>query len=263
MQDLKITIIQANLFWEDTKKNIATFDTRIKEIGEETDLIVLPEMFNTGFSINPKIIAEEYQGATFSWMQSKAYENNAVITGSVLTKIDGNYLNRLYWIMPDGSHHYYDKKHLFRLGKEWQVFTPGTKKLLVELKGWRIMPLICYDLRFPVWNKNRLIDGRYEYDLLIYVANWPAVRKYAWKHLLIGRAIENQAFVAGINRVGQDGNSMNHSGDSMILDAQGQIISQANTNQEETLTCHLSKSELVNFREEFKFSLDWDEFDVK
>jgi predicted amidohydrolase len=263
MQDLNVSIIQADLFWEDIPKNIEAFTRKIDGIDEETDLIILPEMFNTGFSINPDTITEEYLGPTFNWMQQMAKERNAAITGSVLTKVEGNYYNRLYWVEPNGSHKFYDKKHLFRLGKEWKIFTPGTKSLVVEWKGWKIKPLVCYDLRFPVWSKNRLIDGQYEYDLLIYVANWPAIRKYAWKHLLISRALENLSYVAGINRVGQDGHAINHSGDSMLVDTKGQIIAQANAYHEEMITTRLSFTELQNFRDQFPFSLDWDEFELK
>lgn len=263
MQDLTLTFIQAELAWEDTRQNLDNFDRKFRDIDQNSDLIILPEMFNTGFSINPKGIAEPPMGRTFCWMQEKATEKNAAITGSVLTVENQKYYNRLYWVFPDGSQRQYDKKHLFRLGKEWQVFSAGNEKIVVDYKGWKILPLICYDLRFPVWSKNRLIDGNYEYDLALYVANWPAVRKYAWKHLLIARAIENQAYIAGVNRVGTDGHNINHAGDSMLLDAKGQIIAQAYPYHEETITTVISKEELNNFRKQFQFALDWDEFEVK
>jgi len=263
MQDLKLALIQADLFWEDTSKNLAAFDAKIQAVEGGTDLIVLPEMFNTGFSINPENISEEPEGFTFGWMQHKARQKNAAITGSIITLENGHYFNRLYWVFPDGKFQYYDKKHLFRLGKEWQVFSAGSQKTIVEYKGWKICPLICYDLRFPVWSKNRMIDGKFEYDLLIYVANWPQIRNYVWKHLLIARALENQAYVVGVNRVGPDGNAILHTGDSMVLNAGGEIQAQAKPFMEEILSAMISKTELENFREKFKFSLDWDDFEFR
>jgi predicted amidohydrolase len=220
-------------------------------------------MFNTGFSIRPENIAQKPEGHAFAWMQQKAKLFDAAICGSILTLENGNYYNRLYWVFPDGSHQQYDKKHLFRLGKEWQIFSPGKQKVIIDYRGWKISPLVCYDLRFPVWSKNRLIDGRHEYDLLIYVANWPAVRRYAWKQLLIARGLENLAYVAGVNRVGQDGHGINHSGDSMLVDAKGQILAQAGDYHKEVLTITISKTELEEFRKNFPFSLDWDDFEIK
>lgn len=262
MQDLKLALIQADLFWEDTAKNLAAFDAKIHAVEDGTDLIVVPEMFNTGFSINPEHISEPPQGNTFNWMKQKAKQKNAAISGSVITQENDHYFNRLYWVFPDGTHRQYDKKHLFRLGKEWQVFSAGSQKTIVEYKGWKICPLICYDLRFPVWSKNRMINGEFEYDLLIYVANWPQIRSYVWKHLLIARALENQAYVVGVNRVGTDGNNINHTGDSMVLNAGGEIIAQAKAFKEEILKAKISMLELENFREKFRFSLDWDDFTI-
>jgi len=262
MQDLSISIIQSNLAWEDTETNLLNFDDKLKQVHKPTDLVVLPEMFNTGFSINPEKIAEKVGGFSLTWMQEKAAQLDCVVTGSILTQVDQNYFNRLYWVRPDGSYDFYDKRHLFRLGKEWQVFKGGNKKIIVELKGWKICPLICYDLRFPVWSKNRLLDGEYEYDLLIYVANWPEARNQAWKQLLIARAIENQAYVVGVNRVGNDGNSISHLGDSMIIDHMGDVLASTSPFKEELITFLLKKNDLLNFRKKFKFSLDWDRFEV-
>ncbi len=263
MQDLTITFIQADLAWEDTEKNIESFTGKIDGIIEKTDMIILPEMFNTGFSINPEDIAEKPGGRTFSWMQQKAKEKNAAMAGSVLTDDGGKYFNRFYWVNPDGSHHQYDKKHLFRLGKEWQVFTPGRKKTIVNFKGWKILPLVCYDLRFPVWSKNRLIDEEYEYDLLIYVANWPVLRVYAWKQLLIARAIENMAYVVGVNRVGMAEKKIDHSGESMLVDALGHEIAKAKPYVEEIITATISKTDLEETRKKLPFAMDWDDFEVK
>jgi len=263
MQNLTITIIQAELVWEDIQKNLINFDEKLKNLDEKTDLIILPEMFNTGFSINPKPIAEPPEGKTFRWMQEKSKQHDAAVCGSIITEDKGKYYNRFYWVLPDGSCEHYDKKHLFRLGKEWEVFSPGKKRVIIEYMGWKILPLVCYDLRFPVWSKNRLLDQEFEYDLLLYVANWPVVRKYAWKHLLIARALENIAYVAGVNRVGVDGNNMNHSGDSMLIDTKGQIIAQAKAYHETLITIYISKTELEDFRRKFRFALDWDEFQVE
>lgn len=262
MRDLNICLLQSYLYWEDAEKNLAAFESKISVIDQPTDLIVLPEMFNTGFSIQPEKIAEAPFGKTYRWMQRMAAQKNAALTGSVLTHEKGKYFNRLYWVYPDGTSLQYDKKHLFRLGKEWQVFTAGTQKLIVTYLGWKICPMICYDLRFPVWSKNRLIDGEYEYDLLIYVANWPEIRNHAWKHLLIARAIENQAWTIGVNRVGDDGNGIGHSGDSMVLNPQGQKVAQAQPMQDQTVFAKLSKTELEDYRSQFKFSLDWDDFTI-
>ncbi len=263
MQDLTLTLVQNELFWEDSDKNLAAFDRIMQDINEKTDLIILPEMFNTGFSINPENIAQKPKGIAFAWMQEKAKLFDAALCGSILTLENGNYYNRLYWVFPDGNHQQYDKKHLFRLGKEWQIFSPGNQKVIIDYQGWKISPLVCYDLRFPVWSKNRLIDGRHEYDLLIYVANWPAVRRYAWKQLLIARSLENMAYTVGVNRVGQDGHGINHSGDSMLVDAKGQILAQGSDYHKEVLTITISKTELGEFREKFPFSLDWDDFEIK
>lgn len=263
MQDLNIALVQSSLVWEDAEANLVSFDLKLKAIAPGSDLVMLPEMFNTGFSINPKKIAEKPGGKSFKWLQQKAAELNCVVTGSILTEDDGRYFNRLYWMQPDGKFDFYDKRHLFILGEEFRMLTAGRERKVFHLKGWNILPLICYDLRFPVWIKNRYLNGNYEYDLIICVANWPAVRQYAWKHLLIARAIENQAYVAAVNRVGEDGNGLAHSGDSAITDTQGQNISQANPGAEQIITATLSGNELLNFRRQFTVGMDWDAFELK
>ncbi len=260
MQDLNIALVQSSLVWEDAEANLRNFDQKLNEIAPETDLVMLPEMFNTGFSINPKRIAEHPDGRSFNWLRNKAAELNCVVTGSILTEEDNRYYNRIYWMHPDGSFETYDKRHLFRLGEEYKVFTAGNHRKIFEIKGWKILPLICYDLRFPVWIKNRYLDGSYEYDLIVCVANWPAVRQYAWKQLIIARAIENQAYAAAVNRVGADGNGFAHTGDSAITDPQGFIISQAQPEKEQIITASLSWNELQQFRRQFTIGLDWDEF---
>jgi len=262
MQDLKIALVQSSLVWEDAEANLKNFDQKLKALPPGTDLVLLPEMFNTGFSINPLKIAEKSDGKSVNWLRNKAKEMGCVITGSILTDVDGKFFNRLYWMQPDGSFQNYDKRHLFRMGEEVHVFTPGAERPVFELKGWKILPLICYDLRFPVWIKNHFDNGKYEYDLIVCVANWPAVRQYAWKNLLIARAIENQAYMAAVNRVGDDGNGKAHTGDSVVADAQGAIVAAANPGEEQIITATLRYSELQQFRKQFTVGLDWDEFDL-
>lgn len=262
MEDLRITIIQSSLHWEDIDANLKSFDSKISSIPlGSTDLIVLPEMFNTGFTMNATTYYEEMNGKTFNWMSDKSKEKNCVITGSLIIKENGNYYNRLIWMQPDGSYHTYDKRHLFRMSDEHSNYTKGTQRLIVELKGWKICPLICYDLRFPVWCRNRN-----DYDLLIFVANWPQKRVYAWKQLLIARAIENISYVVGVNRIGDDGNGFYHSGDSSVLDYLGaNLLSEANSSSDnefiETIT--LSYSKLESFRSSFPASKDADDFIIK
>jgi omega-amidase len=227
MQDLSVTIIQTNLFWENSTANLANLEEKMAQISLPTDLIILPEMFTTGFTMNAKTIAEPMNFTTFKWLKQQAKRTQAVITGSFIVKEGEHFFNRLIWMRPDGSFEVYDKRHLFRMGKEDKTFTAGTKRLIVELKGWRICPLICYDLRFPVWSRNikvvshksQVISETSEvktdkmplttydlltYDLIIYIANWPTVRSQVWDTLLQARAIENQSYCIGVNRVGSD-----------------------------------------------------------
>ena len=202
MDDLRITTIQTHLYWEDIDQNLVHFEEKLNALTEQTDIIVLPEMFTTGFTMNPKVLAESHGDKGLQWMQRKSKEKNCVLVGSISVKDGEKFYNRLYWVMPDGSYQSYDKRHLFQMGKEDVHYTAGSKKFVVEYKGWKICPLICYDLRFPVWSRNTKENT---YDVLVYVANWPEVRSYPWKQLLIARAIENQAYVVGVNRIGQIG----------------------------------------------------------
>ena len=259
--DLKITLIQSSLFWENKVKNIEQFSRKVDSVKTPTDLIILPEMFTTGFSMNTKNLAESITGDTVSWMKKKAAEKNCAITGSFICEENGKYFNRLVWMRADGTYSIYDKRHLFRMGDENNNYSSGDKKLLVELNGWKICPLICYDLRFPIWSRND--NGENKYDLLIYVANWPESRAHAWKTLLLARAIENQCYVAGVNRVGEDGNAITHSGDSAVINAKGEIISHLKSNQENIETIILNKDELNKFREQFPMLLDADKFEIK
>ena len=201
MDNLKVTSFQGYLFWENIDKNLQNIGSRLSAIREKTNLIILPEMFSTGFTMNAQKLAEPMDGNTMKWMHKTAEQYNCVITGSIIIKENGKYYNRLIWMRADGSYECYDKRHLFALGQEHQIYTSGNKKLIVEVNGWHVCPVICYDLRFPVWLRN----VHEEYDLLVIVANWPERRIAHWRSLINARAIENQAYVVGVNRVGHDG----------------------------------------------------------
>ncbi len=255
MQDLKVTLVQTPLFWEDIKKNLEMFSQKLFELKDKTDLIVLPEMFNTGFSMNVNILAEKMGGRSIQWLSETAAELNCNVVGSlIIGEKEFNY-NRLIWMRPDGSFFHYDKRHLFRMLDEHKSFTAGEDRQIVEINGWRLCPLICYDLRFPVWSRNR---G--DYDGLIYIANWPEARRHAWSSLLVARAIENQAYVIGVNRVGQDGNGLAFSGDSAAIDSRGKVFSKTQPYNAEIETVILSYQDLQDFREKFQVSLDADNF---
>jgi len=262
MQDLKVSIIQSELVWENAQKNIKNFNRKLDSIEGHSDLIILPEMFNTGFSINPGKCAENENGYTVKWLEEKAKSLDSVITGSVLIDDNGEFYNRLYWMPPDGNFLSYDKRHLFRLSEEYKVFSRGIEKIIVSLKGWKILPLICYDLRFPVWCKNSYIDGYYEYDIVFVVANWPEVRASIWKSLLPTRAIENMAYSIGVNRVGVDGHGFTHSGDSMIVDPKGQVLCYLEPHKEMYYTITLSYKGLNEIRKNYPVGLDWDRFSI-
>lgn len=262
MRDLKVILIQTALMWENIDANISMFDQYLDKIAHKVDLIVLPEMFNTGFTMQVDKCSEPNEGSTFRWMQQKAVSFKAVITGSVLTEDHGKYYNRMYWVKPDGTYDYYDKRHLFRMGNEHKTMTQGNVQKIVELNGWKINLQVCYDLRFPVWSKNSYQDGNYAYDLLIYVANWPAIRRHAYLPLLNARAIENQACLLWVNRVGKDGNEIDHSGDTRAIDAKGLIVNEAQSYKEEILQVDLSAEELVGFRNKFTVGMDWDKHQI-
>ncbi len=258
MEDLRISLIQTSLHWENVDANLQLFDEKLACIQQNfTDLIVLPEMFTTGFTMKATDNFEEMNGKTLHWMELKSKEKNCIVTGSFIIKENENYFNRLIWMKPDGSFFTYDKRHLFRMAKEDETYTPGNNKLIVELKGWRICPLICYDLRFPVWSRNKN-----DYDVLIYVANWPERRVFAWKQLLIARAIENQSYVIGVNRIGEDGNGIIYSGDSVTLDYMGTKISSIKPHQDTTETINLSYKKLEEYRQLFPAYRDSDGFDI-
>lgn len=254
---MKLTLLQSNLVWEDKSKNLDAFERQILSVEEDTDLIVLPEMFTTGFSMQPSLWAEPHLGDTFQKMQVWAEKKQAAILGSFIVEENHQYFNRAYFVFPDGNYQFYDKRHLFRMAKEDQYYSEGTQRLVVEYKGWKILSLICYDLRFPVWSRNNL-----DYDLLIYIANWPERRALPWQVLLKARAIENLAYVAGVNRIGKDGNGVEHSGDSALIDFKGEILSSIAPHQPQSETLKLSKTDLNKFRERFPVHLDADTFSI-
>jgi predicted amidohydrolase len=261
-EPINVTMIQAPLVWADKEANLKYFTDKIAGLEQSTDLIVLPEMFATGFVTEPVDISETMDGVVMQWMLYNAKLMNCVITGSIAVSENDKFFNRLIWMRPDGSFEQYDKRHLFRMGNEHHRFSQGNKQLIVEIKGWKIKPLVCYDLRFPVWSKNRLNDDRYEYDMLIYVANWPASRAYIWQSLIQARAIENQSFCIGVNRIGEDGKGIPHLGGSVIIDFKGKVITGCADNEPETLTYHFDYNSLDHYREQFKVALDWDEFNI-
>lgn len=256
-QILNTALLQANLEWENIEQNKALFEGKIKELPQETDLIVLPEMFSTGFSMNAKNLAEPDKGPTFQWMQRMASEKDAAVTGSLIISDKGNFYNRLYFVYPDGSSEKYDKRHTFTLAKEDETYASGQERLIVEYKDWKICPLVCYDLRFPVWARNTV-----DYDLLIYVANWPAARVAAWDILLKARAIENMSYCVGLNRVGRDGSDLNYVGHSAVYDCLGKQISSSLEEAEFTEVVALDKQHLMDTRSQLKFLQDRDRFTI-
>lgn len=256
MNSLKIALIQSSLHWEAKSTNLDMFAEKISNAKTNQDLIILPEMFSTGFSMKPELFGEEMNGESVAWMRSQAKKSNSVIAGSLIIKQEQSYFNRLIWMRPDGSLETYDKRHLFRLTNEQDHYVAGSERKIVELNGWRINLNICYDLRFPVWSRNRN-----NYDVLLNVANWPAKRSHPWKTLLRARAIENMCYVLGLNRVGEDGNGYFHSGDSAIIHPDGTAL-EACSVREKILYATLSKQDLVDFRERFQFYKDADDFTI-
>ncbi len=255
MDDLKVSIIQADLIWENPEANCHAFDEKLGQLSEETDLIVLPEMFNTGFSLESKKLAESMDGPTVAWMKTVAAKRQCVLTGSVIIEEDGKFFNRLIWVRPDGSISHYNKRHLFRMAGEHHNFSAGKSRTIVELKGWRINLQVCYDLRFPVFSRNRADD---QYDAMIYVANWPEIRRKPWSQLLYARAVENQCYIIAVNRVGEDGNKIPYSGDSIVINPKGEPMTEVPPSQEFTTTVSLSLSSLNAFRDKFPVGLDAD-----
>ena len=267
MSKLTITTIQSNLVWENKAANLLMLEQKIKSIEERTEIVVLPEMFSTGFSMNAAALAEDMNGETIIWMKRIAAEHKIILTGSIIVKEDNHYFNRLIWMLPNGEYGVYDKRHLFGFGKETEHYKAGNKRLIASVKGWKINVQICYDLRFPVWARQapfpseRAGGEAAEYDVLMYVANWPERRSHAWKTLLCARAIENQCYVVGVNRVGDDGNNIYHSGNSMIIDPLGQVLYH-NADEEDIFTLTLDKEMLDEVRSKFPFLKDGDSFSI-
>ncbi|MFZ0728015.1 MAG: amidohydrolase [Desulfobacterales bacterium] len=259
MPDLTVTLIQTELEWEDAASNLRRFDRLIGGLETATDLIVLPEMFTTGFSMNAAALAEEMSGRAVGWLQESARRTGAAVVGSLIIAADGRYYNRLCWARPDGTLETYDKKHLFGYAGEDRTYTAGGSALLVELKGWKIRPFVCYDLRFPVWVRNGHLA---DYDLALFIANWPQKRAAHWKALLPARAIENQCFVIGVNRIGSDGNGLCHSGDSSIIDPDGTVLFQ-NAHAPCVFTLTLERRRIDACRKEFPVLRDADQFALR
>lgn len=255
--ELSISILQPDLHWENPEENRANLGRAILSIESATDLVVLPEMFTTGFSMNASQLAEEQEGVTLDWMREMADATSAAITGSIIVKENRNFYNRLYFVFPDGSYDWYDKKHTFTLAGEHRTYTAGQKRLIVDFHGWKICPLICYDLRFPVWARNTE-----DYDLLVYVANWPEKRVVAWDALLRARAIENMSYCVGVNRVGLDGNDHNYVGHSAVYNVLGDQISRVDYEKEFLETVTLSKEHISDTRRHLQFLNDRDAFNL-
>lgn len=265
MASLTVTLLQSNLHWEDKAANRSMFGEKIRGIKEKTEIVILPEMFSTGFSMSPEKLAETMEGETIQWMKSLSAEKKIILTGSAIIEEDGNYYNRLIWMLPNGQYGVYDKRHRFAYAGEDEHYTSGSKRLIASVKGWKINLLICYDLRFPVWSRNVSTSGENgrstEYDVLIYVANWPDKRSLAWRTLLQARAIENQCYVIGVNRVGNDPNNIHYTGESMVIDPMGEIL-YCKKEEEDAFTITLDKEHLNTVREKLPFWKDGDKFTI-
>ncbi|TAN07500.1 MAG: amidohydrolase [Rhodanobacteraceae bacterium] len=261
MQNLRVSIVQGATRWHDPAGNRAYYGALIAPLAGTTDLIVLPETFSSGFSNEAIHNAETMDGPTVAWLKDRAKTLGAALTGSVQLRVGGDVFNRLLFVTPDGAVRYYDKRHLFRYADEHKRYAAGNARLVVEWQGWKICPLVCYDLRFPVFSRNRHApQGGFDYDLALFVANWPSARAYAWRTLLRARAIENLSYCVGVNRVGVDGNQLPYSGDSAVLDYLGQPLVALGT-QEQTATASLSHTALTAFREKFPAWMDADAFE--
>jgi len=256
---MKITLVQSNLEWQQAEANREILAGMLAQSVTETDLIVLPEMFTSAFSVGSGAIPEAWPGESIDWMQVVAANFDAAVCGSIAVLEDGERFNRLVFVSPEGGLAYYDKRHLFRMLGEDKRYSAGTERAVLSWRGWRILPLVCYDLRFPVWSRN---TPDLAYDLLLYVANWPGARNYHWQTLLKARAIENLAYVAGVNRIGQDGNGIDYIGHSMLIDPAGEVLLDAEESAG-TFTISIDKSALENYRESFPAHLDADGFEFK
>lgn len=253
---MKIVLIQSDLYWEETFKNRSQFETKIEQIDSDVDLVILPEMFSTGFTMNPKDVAETMYGETVVWMQALAKQKNCAITGSLIITENNQFYNRMLFVFPSGEIQFYDKRHLFTLAGEDNVYTAGRKKQIVEYKDWKICLQVCYDLRFPVFARN--VEN---YDLLLYVANWPKVRINAWDILLKARSVENLSYTIGVNRIGADSNNYEYNGHSQVIDFLGNPILEPQEN-EGIFTIELDKNIMLETRKKLDFLSDKDIFEI-
>jgi len=264
-ETLRITLIQPDMVWEDKAANLDHYSRLIESISGPKEIVVLPEMFSTGFSMAPERLAEDMDGTSVQWMRETARAHRIILTGSLIIKENGHYYNRLIWMQPDGTFGTYDKRHLFGYAGEDAHYTAGDRRLIVQVKGWRICPLVCYDLRFPVWARNSASAAESNgnehpsYDVLLYVANWPQRRSLAWKTLLQARAIENQSYCIGVNRVGEDGKGISYSGESSAFDPMGELLWQ-HADGEAVHTIQLSREVLEHTRTQLPFLKDADRF---
>lgn len=259
---LRLTLIQTQLHWEDKDANLKMLEEKINAVPSSKQIVILPEMFNTGFSMKPEQFAEKMDGPTLQWMKRIAAAKKLILTGSLMIEEDQKYFNRLIWMLPNGQFGVYDKRHLFAYGEEDKHYSAGNQRLIASVNGWKINLMVCYDLRFPVWSRQQFDEERnFEYDVLVYVANWPERRNTAWKTLLQARAIENQCYVVGVNRVGNDGNNIYHSGDSMVIDALGKILYHK-VDEEDIFSIELGEKPLKEVREKFQFWRDADDFEI-
>lgn len=256
LPDLRLALVQTDLHWQDAAANHAHFAALLEQ-AHDVDLVILPEMFSTGYSMDAGVLAEPEDGPTRQWMVAQAQKLNAVVTGSVIIRtLDGAHRNRLYWARPDGSYAFYDKRHLFRMAGEHKHYTGGSRRVLLEVNGWHVRPLICYDLRFPVWSRDP-----YDTDLLIYVASWPTARREAWNRLLPARAIENLCYVAAVNRIGIDGKGYPYSGDSQVLDFHGTPLCSPEAS-DGVFKVTLQAGALAGYRQRFPAYQDADHFEL-
>ena len=257
---IKIASIQTNIIWENPKANLLEYDKLFQSL-EPVNLIVLPEMFTTGFSMKTENIAENNSGNTLFWLQEHSKTLDTCILGSLPIRESNKFFNRLYVVKPNEIL-YYDKRYLFSMAQEDKYYSKGKKELVFELKGWKIKTLICYDLRFPLWSKNKYKNNEFNYDILVYVANWPAVRSNAWKSLLKARAIENMSYVVGVNRIGQDANEIKYNGNSRVYDFKGERMDDFMENMPRVQINNLDKNELDSFRNKFPVLKDADDFNL-
>lgn len=256
---MNLSVVQTDIAWEDKQTNLQNLRDRLTKLCGRTDIVVLPEMFSTGFTMNSEAMAEPVTGETITTLRSMAAEYQVALAGSYIAQEQAHYYNRAFFLTPEGEAYYYDKRHLFRMGDEGKHFSAGDRKLIIPYRGWNICLLVCYDLRFPVWSRNL----NNEYDLLIYTANWPTPRRHVWDTLLAARAIENMSYVCGANRIGEDSNRLAYNGGSAIYSPKGESIAIAKDNEDAIITARLNRDELTAFREKFPVWRDADKFEIQ